>query len=46
MNNKNYSAADLSDDLVTEIQNLEERISAQANKKVVVIAYENGSDLQ
>ena len=36
-----YVAASLSPNLINEIQSLEEKISEQANKKVVVIAYEN-----
>jgi hypothetical protein len=36
-----YVAASLSPNLINEIQTLEEKISEQANKKVVVIAYEN-----
>lgn len=37
---KDYVAADLSANLVSEIKSLEEKLSAQANKEVVVIAYE------
>lgn len=37
---KDYVAADLSSNLVSEIKSLEERLSEQANKEVVVIAYE------
>jgi hypothetical protein len=36
-----YVAATLSPNLINEIQSLEEKISEQAHKKVVVIAYEN-----
>jgi hypothetical protein len=39
-NEKDYVAADLSSDLVSEIKSLEEKLSEQANKEVVVIAYE------
>jgi ABC-type histidine transport system ATPase subunit len=35
-----YTAADLSPELVNEIKSLEERLSEEAKKKVVVIAYE------
>ena len=35
-----YAAADLSPNLVSEIKSLEEKLSEQANKDVVVIAYE------
>lgn len=44
MNTNDYKAANLSDNLVDEIQSLEDKISQQANKKVVVIAYEQGSE--
>jgi precorrin-3B methylase len=44
MNTNDYKAANLSDNLVGQIQSLEEKISQQANKKVVVIAYEQGSE--
>lgn len=37
---KEYVAADLSSDLVDEIQSLEQRLSEEAHKRVVVIAYE------
>jgi hypothetical protein len=37
---KDYVAADLSSNLVSEIKSLEEKLSEQANKEVVVIAYE------
>ena len=37
---KDYVAADLSSNLVSEIKSLEEKLSHQANKEVVVIAYE------
>jgi hypothetical protein len=36
-----FVAASLSPDMINEIQSLEEKISEQAHKKVVVIAYEN-----
>jgi hypothetical protein len=36
-----YVAASLSPNLINEIKSLEEKISEQAHKKVVVIAYEN-----
>ncbi|MBT2698694.1 hypothetical protein J7E79_14905 [Bacillus sp. ISL-40] len=42
LNSENqYVAATLSPNLINEIQSLEEKISEQAHKKVVVIAYEN-----
>lgn len=44
MDTNDYKAAKLSENLVDEIQSLEEKISQQANKKVVVIAYEQGSE--
>ncbi|MCM3732676.1 hypothetical protein M3196_13470 [Fictibacillus nanhaiensis] len=44
MKTNDYKAANLSEYLVDEIQSLEEKISQQANKKVVVIAYEQGSE--
>lgn len=37
---KDYVAADLSSNLVNEIKSLEEKLTQQANKEVVVIAYE------
>jgi hypothetical protein len=37
---KEYVAADLSPHLVGEIQSLEEKLSEQSQKEVVVIAYE------
>ena len=37
---KDYVAAELSSNLVSEIKSLEEKLSEQANKEVVVIAYE------
>lgn len=41
MNQDNqYVAAELSSNLVSEIKSLEEKLSEQANKEVVVIAYE------
>ncbi|WHY64952.1 MULTISPECIES: hypothetical protein [Bacillaceae] len=39
-----YVAASLSPNLINEIQSLEEKISEQAQKKVVVIAYENDNN--
>jgi hypothetical protein len=39
-NEKDYVAANLSSNLVNEIKPLEEKLSEQANKEVVVIAYE------
>lgn len=39
-NEKDYVAADLSSNLINEIKSLEEKLSQQANKEVVVIAYE------
>jgi hypothetical protein len=39
-NEKDYVAADLSSNLVNEIKSLEEKLKQQANKEVVVIAYE------
>jgi hypothetical protein len=44
MNNNDFKAANLTENLVDEIQSLEEKISQQANKKVVVIAYEQDSE--
>ncbi|WP_186328617.1 hypothetical protein [Bacillus sp. X1(2014)] len=42
MENENqYVAASLSPNLINEIKSLEEKLSEQAHKKVVVIAYEN-----
>ena len=42
MDNENlYVAASLSPNLINEIKSLEEKLSEQAHKKVVVIAYEN-----
>jgi hypothetical protein len=43
MDTNDFKAANLSENLVDEIQSLEEKLSQQANKKVVVIAYEQGS---
>jgi hypothetical protein len=41
MNQENqYVAAELSPNLVSEIKSLEEKLSEQVNKEVVVIAYE------
>ncbi|MEH7013151.1 hypothetical protein V7087_20450 [Neobacillus niacini] len=42
-NLKEYIAADLSSNLVSEIKSLEEKLSEQAHKEVVVIAYEKGN---
>ncbi|MGG3466297.1 hypothetical protein ABES02_01855 [Neobacillus pocheonensis] len=36
-----FVAADLSPNLINEIQSLEEKLTEQTHKKVVVIAYEN-----
>jgi hypothetical protein len=45
MNQENqYVAAELSSNLVSEIKSLEEKLSEQANKEVVVIAYEKDQD--
>ncbi|WP_176699720.1 hypothetical protein [Neobacillus massiliamazoniensis] len=45
MNPENqYIAAELSSNLVSEIKSLEEKLSEQANKEVVVIAYEKDQD--
>ncbi|MEH7503723.1 hypothetical protein V7152_17200 [Neobacillus drentensis] len=35
-----YIAADLSNQLIGEIKSLEERLSEEAHRKVIVIAYE------
>ncbi|MDR7071600.1 hypothetical protein [Fictibacillus barbaricus] len=43
MNNKDYTAAVLSDNLISEIKTFEEKLKGQSNKDVVVIAYEKGS---
>jgi hypothetical protein len=40
----NYVAADLSPNLVNKIKSLEEKLSDQANKNVVVIAYEKDNE--
>ncbi|MGZ4160541.1 MAG: hypothetical protein ACXVNF_07070 [Neobacillus sp.] len=40
-----YVAASLSTNLINEIQSLEEKLSEQTHKKVVVIAYENDENL-
>jgi len=37
---KEYVAADLSSHLINEIKSLEEKLSEQSQKEVVVIAYE------
>lgn len=39
---KEYVAADLSPHLVSEIKTMEEKISEQSHKEVIVIAYEKG----
>ncbi|WP_199484574.1 hypothetical protein [Peribacillus glennii] len=43
-NDKSYTAADLSTNLVNEIKSLENKLSEQTHKDVVVIAYEKDSD--
>lgn len=40
-----FVAASLSTNLINEIQSLEEKLSEQTHKKVVVIAYENDENL-
>ncbi|WP_316571688.1 hypothetical protein [Neobacillus sp. YIM B06451] len=40
MEEKTYTAADLSEQLVHEIKSFEKSLSGQANKNLVVIAYE------
>ncbi|MCM3718074.1 hypothetical protein [Fictibacillus phosphorivorans] len=45
MNTKDFKAANLAENLVDEIQSLEDKLSQQANKKVVVIAYEQEDNL-
>lgn len=40
----NYTAADLSAHEINELKSFEEKISQQANKEVVVIAYEKGGE--
>jgi hypothetical protein len=40
-----YVAADISANLVSEIKSLEEKLSEQANKNVVVIAYEKDAEI-
>ncbi|WP_156774240.1 hypothetical protein [Fictibacillus arsenicus] len=44
MDNKHYNAADLPENLVSELQSFEEKLSNQSNKKLVVIAYEKDSE--
>lgn len=44
-NDKSYTAAELSANLVDEIKSLEEKLSEQTHKDVVVIAYEKDNDL-
>ncbi|WP_409304483.1 hypothetical protein [Peribacillus sp. SCS-155] len=45
MNEENhYTAADLPEDLVTEIKLFEAKLKSQADKDVVVIAYEKEKD--
>lgn len=39
-NDKDYTAAELSPNLVNEIKSFEEKLSEQSHKNVVVIAYE------
>jgi hypothetical protein len=39
-----YAAANLSPNLIIEIKSLEEKLSEQANKNVVVIAYEKDNE--
>ena len=39
-NDKNYVAADLDTNLVSEVKLFEEKLREQTNKNVVVIAYE------
>ncbi|HYK71887.1 MAG TPA: hypothetical protein VEV44_01985 [Pseudoneobacillus sp.] len=39
--NNHFVAASLSPELISEVHLLEEKLSEQTNKKVVVIAYEN-----
>ncbi|WP_156424426.1 hypothetical protein [Bacillus sp. FJAT-27445] len=40
MEDKTYTAAELSEQLVNDIKSFEKTISGQANKNLVVIAYE------
>ncbi|WP_282434267.1 hypothetical protein [Bacillus sp. DNRA2] len=40
--NQQFVAADLSPNLVSEIKSIEEKLSRQSDKEVVVIAYERG----
>ncbi len=42
--NKEYAAANLSEDLVSELQSFEEKLSGQSNKNLIVIAYEKDSE--
>ncbi|MFG6494821.1 hypothetical protein P8610_05645 [Fictibacillus sp. UD] len=42
--NKEYAAAHLSEDLVSELQSFEEKLSGQSNKNLIVIAYEKDSE--
>lgn len=44
--NKEYAAADLSEDLVSELQSFEEKLSGQSNKDLIVIAYEKDAERQ
>lgn len=41
---KTFNAADLSEDLVKEIKVFEEALSSQADKELVVIAYERDKE--
>jgi hypothetical protein len=43
-NQKEYVAADLSQNLVSEIKLFEEKLSEQSQKNLVVIAYEKEKD--
>ncbi|MDM5317289.1 hypothetical protein QUF49_14865 [Fictibacillus sp. b24] len=44
--NKEYAAANLSEDLVSELQYFEEKLRGQSNKNLIVIAYEKDSERQ
>lgn len=46
MDHQNFTAANLSETLVEEIKSLEEKLSEQAHKKVVIIAYEKDQEIQ
>jgi hypothetical protein len=41
--NKEYTSAALSEELVNELQSFEQKLSGQSNKELVVIAYEKKS---